>query len=131
MTHTATTIAVDVVVDGQATGGAYALLDVRAPAGSALPRHVQRAEDGVLHVLAGEVEVVLDGVRTVHGAGAHVVLPRGVPRHVTVLDDARLLCLGMPAGVERLASVLGEPPLADDDVAALLAAAGVALLPVV
>jgi quercetin dioxygenase-like cupin family protein len=131
MSRATTPIRVDVIVDGDATGGAYSLLEVRAPAGATLPRHVQRTDDAVLHVLDGEVELVVDGMPTLLRRGAHAVLPHGVPRQVTVRTDARMLLMGTPAGIERLATVLGDPPLGDDDVAALLAAAGVALLPAI
>lgn len=50
-------------------------------------------------------------------------------RGLGVLTDARLLLLAVPGRAERLAVLVGEPPLDRDDVAPLLAASGISLLP--
>ncbi len=112
-----------------AEAGDYAVLDVRAAAGLVLPPHVALHHDGLVHVLAGEVEVVLPAERVTLRAGDHRSLPRRTPRRLQVLTDTHLLVLTMPSGLERLAKLL-QPPLPDpDDLAALLAAAGISLLP--
>ena len=122
-------LTVDVVTDGRSSGGAYALLDVRAAADTVLPPHAPSREDGTLIVLEGRVELVLARERSVLGPGDQAFLRRSLPRRLCVLTDARLLWLVVPAGIERLLAVLDPPGADPDDVAALLAGAGVALLP--
>lgn len=124
----ALTLQVDVVAGG-ARDAAYAVLDVRAPAGAVLPPHVPAHQDGAVLVLEGRVEVALAELRRAIGPGGALALPRGVPRRLTVLEDARLIALTAPAGPERLAALLHPPAPDHDDVAAHLAAVGVALLP--
>jgi quercetin dioxygenase-like cupin family protein len=120
---------VDVVADGDTNGGAYAVLDVRAEAGTALRPHVSHREDTILCLLEGELEVVIDGAQRTLGAGQQVTLPRDTPRRLCALSDVWLLCLPIPAGIELLRD-LAEPPAPDpDDVAARLSAAGIDLLP--
>jgi quercetin dioxygenase-like cupin family protein len=120
---------VDVVVDAHTSGGAYALLDVRAAAGAAVARHVGADEEVSVHLLSGRVALRVGREERVLEAGAHALLPRGVPRAARVEADSRLLLLFVPAGPERLAPLLDDPPADADDVAALLAAAGFSRLP--
>ena len=123
-------VRVDVAAGGGADDRAYALLDVRAPAGTLLPPHAASREDGVLVVLSGRVEVVMAGRRRIVATGGMIALPRATPRRLEVLEDARLLCLAVPAGIELLAGLV-QPPVPDpDDRAVLLAAAGIDVLPV-
>lgn len=121
-------LVVDVIAGGAATGGAYALLDVRAAAGAALAPHVALRHDAVLYVLEGELELETgDGIRTL-GVGGQAALARRAPRRVRAVSDVRVLALTVPAGLDELSDLVGEP-LDGDDLAALLAAAGISLLP--
>jgi quercetin dioxygenase-like cupin family protein len=122
-------IAVDVVVPGERTGGAYALIDVRLPAGVTLAPHVVDRETIDLWVLDGGLRVVVDGVRHELAAGEHLRLAPRAPRALTATAATRLLGLLVPAGGERLAAVAADPATRPDDRAALLAAADVRLLP--
>lgn len=122
-------IVVDVVVSAAQSGGAYALLDVRAAGDLALDPHVVRQEDLLLYVLAGDLVVVLDGRRYALAAGDLLALPRRVPRAVSVSAGTRALCLVRPAGIERLAAPAADPAVTTDDRLALLAAADVQMLP--
>ncbi len=118
---------VELVAGGR--DGDYAVLEVRAPAGAALPPHVSSRQDGVVLVLEGELDVRVGEERRFVAAGGALELPHSRPRRVEVLADARLLCLTAPAGLERLAEAIADPSVESDDLAALLAAEGVALLP--
>ena len=136
---------VDLVVDSSATGRSYALMDVRARAGTRIAHHLHRREDETLQVLYGELDVWLDGERRAVGAGGHVFLPRGIPHGFTVTSgEARFLWLCAPGGIDGVVRAMGEPaggavlppagsipldPLALDDAAAILSAAEVTLLP--
>lgn len=120
---------VDVIVDARTSHGAYALLDVRAAAGAAMPRHVGTRERVIVQVLSGVIELTIAGEPRLLGPEDHAELPAGAPRSARVLAAARLLLLFVPGGAERLAELAAEPPLDADDVAALLAAAGFTKLP--
>ena len=120
---------VRVVVDGPSTSGAYGVLEVLAPTGTVIPAHVSARHTETVMVLAGEVEAVVGADRRLGGAGDVLHLARGVPSRLVVRADARLLCLVVPAGIERLAGLATEPPPEHDDVVALLAVLGVDLLP--
>jgi len=84
------------------TGGAYSLLEVAEPPGSASPRHVHHGEDELLWVLEGSYEVHCGDTTATAPAGACVILPRDVPHSVRVLgpDPARALMLFTPAGFD-------------------------------
>lgn len=129
MPPAATPIVVTVVVSARQSGGAYALLDVRAAGDTALDPHVVRQEDLLLYVLTGDLVVVLDGRRYALAAGDLLALPRRVPRALRLSSGTRALCLVTPAGVERLASLAADPAVTADDRLALLAAADVQMLP--
>lgn len=129
MTDLLPPIAIDVRVDATTSDGAYALLEVHAAPGAGVPRHVGRREEVFVHVLAGRVAVRIDRAERELAAGDHAVLPRGVPRDLTVLEAAHLLLVVVPAGAERLAALVGDDDADADDVAALLAAAGFSRLP--
>ncbi len=122
-------VATRVVVDGSGTDGTYALLELRAPAGSGAPLHLHEREDQLLVVLAGTLDVLVDGERTEVVAGSCHKLPRGVPHaYVAGPQGALFLSLCTPSGFEDL--ILAALPEGDaapdpDDVAALMAAAGV------
>jgi quercetin dioxygenase-like cupin family protein len=121
---------VAVLADGAATSGAYALFEVSAPAGATAPRRTHAHEDLAIHVQEGVLDVELDGRRLVARPGTSVMLPRGVPHSAVVVSPrARVLVTCTPAGSERLVRVLaddrGGPPPGGDDLAALLAMAGV------
>lgn len=113
---------------GEVTDGAYAVVDIRAPAGFGLPPHVLCRDEARLVVLAGTLDVDLGDQHLRLEGGDHAVLPVAVPRCVRVVTDARVVAVLVPAGLERLLG-LTCPPLPDpDDLAAHLAAAGVTRL---
>ena len=109
--------------------GAYSVTETIAPAGAGIPPHVATREDLHLHVLSGRITVALDGTATELGPGDHLVIPRNVPRAVRVQEDARLLWMASPGGIERLAFIVNDPNTDPDDAAAVCAAAGVTKLP--
>jgi|tagenome__1003787_1003787.scaffolds.fasta_scaffold20659262_3 quercetin dioxygenase-like cupin family protein len=122
------------LADEAATGGHYAMADVEGERGAAVPRHVHDREDEWLLVLDGELLLRLDGEQRRVGPAEPAILPRNVPHAYEVTSDyARVLVLWDPAGFEEVLRVLvdaepGAPPLPYDDVAALLAGAGVTML---
>jgi quercetin dioxygenase-like cupin family protein len=116
-------------VESVAARPAYSVVDVRLAAGVRIPPHVNRDEDLVVHLVGGEVELVLDGDGRRLLAGAAAAIPRGRPRRLTALTDAHLLLTSVPGGIHGLAAIATDVSLDPDDRAALLAAAGVVRVP--
>lgn len=99
-----------VLATGDDTGGAYSVLRQRqTPAGNP-PLHTHRDEDEAFYVIAGEVRFTVGGVTTVAGAGDFAFAPRGVPHGYEVTsDEADLLVLANPGGIERFFREVGAP----------------------
>jgi quercetin dioxygenase-like cupin family protein len=103
-------------------------LEITARRGDGAPPHIHRREDELMVVLEGAVEVDVDGDIHVLGEGDVARLPRRVPHRFTVTSaEARLISVFTPGGCEALLGQIGatgwDP--GDDDVAALLTAAGI------
>jgi quercetin dioxygenase-like cupin family protein len=122
-------IKVAVAVAGWATQGQYSLVEACVEAGAEIPAHVGHREDVVIHVLRGELEVVVDRECRSVAAGQTVTLDRGVPRRLAAKERSRVLALIAPAGLEELLSVAADPTVDPDDRAALLAVGGVQAVP--
>jgi quercetin dioxygenase-like cupin family protein len=92
-----------ILLGGERTGGAYALLKLSIPSGLGLPPHVHANEDEVFHVLEGAAAFAVGGERIDARAGATVVGPRGVPHAYTATsrDACRMIVVVSPAGFER------------------------------
>lgn len=122
-------INLNVTVAGHATQGEYALVEAVVADGTEIPPHVAQLEDVILHVLHGELALVVDREPSTLGTGATVVLERGVPRRLTATRPTRVLALITPAGLEQLLAVIADPATDPDDRAALLAVGGVQAVP--
>lgn len=100
-----------VKLGGEASGGALAIFEQLAPAGSATPRHRHDRTDEHFYVLDGKV--VFHGPQGARRceAGAFVSVPRGTPHAVRVSDDgpARLLVLSAPSTFEGFVRAVSEP----------------------
>ncbi len=129
MDRTTDGVGVDVVADAGTTDGAYALIDVRLPAGTSLRPHVVTRETIDLRVLAGDLTVVVDGAPHALTAGDHLRLAPGLPRALRATTTARVLGLVVPGVTAQLARAAADASLCADDRAAWLAAADVRLLP--
>lgn len=94
----------------ESTDGRFAAMEFLGPRDFAAPLHIHRNEDEFFLVLSGEVRVrhgdnVVDAV-----AGSLVYGPRDVPHSFTVdSDEARLLLLFAPGGVEDFFREAGKP----------------------
>ncbi len=101
---------VRVLVDGAATDGRFALIDVTLPRGAAPPMH-SHPEDETFYILEGELTIWVgeDASHTCR-AGATAFAPGGSPHGWRVISDtARMLILSTPAGIEEYFRALGEP----------------------
>lgn len=111
-------------LDGQATGGAFAVFDVVVPPGGGPPPHIHHREDETFLVVEGEIEFWVDGRTFMAKAGTWVFGPRGVPHrfHNHGSHEARMVILVTPAGIERFFEELSrEVPTMPPDVAKVVA----------
>jgi mannose-6-phosphate isomerase-like protein (cupin superfamily) len=103
-------------IDGESTGGAYALLECLAPSGHMPPPHVHATEDEGFLVLEGELSVhTTEGTRAL-GPGMAMNAPAGEPHTIEVTSDepARWLVVSSPAGFERFVRALGRSAERDE-----------------
>ncbi|MBY0502583.1 MAG: cupin domain-containing protein [Bryobacteraceae bacterium] len=105
------------------TGGALSLGEVSLKAGDEPPMHIHAREDEIWYVLDGTVLFQRGVERMVRGAGAAIVLPRGVQHGVALQSPAaRILHIYTPAGIEqafRELSVSMQAPVTQFDPAAI------------
>jgi quercetin dioxygenase-like cupin family protein len=106
------------MLDGQRSGGEFALFQTTGERGHTAPRHRHRRASETFIVLDGELLVEAAGERRVAGAGHVAVLPRDqVHTFMVVSATARYLTLHTPAGfdafvrdVSHAARSGGAPP---------------------
>ncbi|WP_219413882.1 quercetin 2,3-dioxygenase [Pseudonocardia nigra] len=96
---------------GEATGGAYSLIEFAAPTGFGPPRHVHHAEDEGFYVLDGRLRVECGDDAWEVGPGGFVLLPRAVPHAFVVSspEPVRALQLTSPGGFEGFVAEVGAP----------------------
>jgi mannose-6-phosphate isomerase-like protein (cupin superfamily) len=96
-------------LDGEQTGGAFALSERRARRGDMPPLHVHHRDDETFHVLDGELALHV-GEQTIAMTAGHTALaPRRVPHTYRVESEtARWLLINSPAGFERFLRAAGE-----------------------
>ena len=114
-------------LDGDHTGGRFALWEGELPQGAAPPLH-SHPQDETFYVLEGEVTAWLVEPELAEdqasppawvktrgrrcGVGAVTFAPAGAPHTFRVESDtARMLFLSTPAGIEDYVRALGEPAL--------------------
>ncbi len=106
---------VHVLVDGDASGGALALLDERGRRGDMPPLHVHRRDDETFCVLEGELTLFVADAQIVLGPGQAAFAPRDVPHAYRVeSDEARWLVITTPAGFDSFVREVAEPAPGDE-----------------
>ena len=91
---------IEIVLDGDSTGGELALMTLRMPAGAGAPPHRHTLESETLVVREGTLAVELEGTRLELAPGQAVHLPRGA-LHSFVADEGAVVdVLALPAGLE-------------------------------
>lgn len=101
-----------IVISGEQTDGAYAVIDMRVPPGGGPGPHSHAAIQESFHVLEGEVEVKSEHGTFVARAGDFVNIPLGGIVHCFKnLGDkvAHLWCVVSPAGMEKMFEEIGKP----------------------
>jgi quercetin dioxygenase-like cupin family protein len=96
-------------VSGAETDGAFALLEMTAPAGDQPPLHVHRDDDEAFYVLTGEVTLWIGEETHVLRPGRSVLAPKGVPHTYRAGDGGvRMLVASVPASFEAFVRAVGE-----------------------
>lgn len=93
------------------TGGTLTVIEHTLPAGFAAPPHVHHAEDEPWYVLEGRVRFFCQDQAFDAEPGAFIFLPKDVAHSFRVDQSgpARMLLVGVPAGIERYFTAAGEP----------------------
>jgi|GEM_PF-585549 len=98
-----------VKIAGKDTGGAYTLLEIKAPNGMKLAPHTHTREDEVFVVTSGRVRVYCDNQPFELESGGCVFLPRNLQHSFEVLsEDFRALQIVNPSGFEDMLEELGD-----------------------
>jgi quercetin dioxygenase-like cupin family protein len=86
---------------GEQSGGDWAVVEWRVPAGNEPPMHTHTREDETLYVLEGAITAYVGGEKIDVEAGSYAALPKNVPHGFTVRSEhVRLLVTLEPAGAE-------------------------------
>ena len=95
-------VRVEIALDGEATGGALALLVDHPPVGWSLPPHRHRNESETIHIVAGRFELIVEGERRELGPGDSAHVPSGTLHSGRNLGDeeGQRVIVFSPAGVE-------------------------------
>ena len=100
-----------VLVDGDASGGAIAVVELSGRMGDMPPLHVHHADDETFVVIEGALSLFLPGGRRIDlAAGEAAFAPKGVPHAYRVeSEEARWLGIAAPAGFDSFVRTAGEP----------------------
>lgn len=101
-----------IVVGGEQTAGAYALIEMLIPPGGGPGPHAHAQIQEAFCVLEGEVVFRSETQTYPARKGATVDIPQGGAIHSFTNESAavaRLLCLVVPAGLDRFFLEIGQP----------------------
>ena len=107
----------DVIFDGTATEGRLSAVRSRMLTGAASPIHVHDHDDETVFVLTGSGVFWVGDGRFELGAGDSAFLPRHVPHGYLFTEDADILTVCNPSGVETFFRTVGwdlKDPLPQD-----------------
>ena len=94
-------------INSEQSLGAITAMEFLAPKNFGPPLHRHDAEDELFYVLDGELWISCGDVEAVHGAGAVVWMPRGLPHTFQVRSEtARVFQVSTPAQFERFVATL-------------------------
>ena len=115
-------LGITVKTNGKSTHDAYSMFEYAVPARtSGPPPHVHTREDESFVCLAGRLDVHLGGEDFVLGHGDYLFLPRDVVHTFRNSSDeeARVLSVVSPAGLERYYQALAELPPGPKDISVM------------
>ena len=88
-------------IDGEQSGGEWAVVEWTVQAGDEPPIHTHTREDETLYVLEGSITAFVGDQRIDVQAGSYAALPRNLSHGLTVEgESARILIILEPAGFE-------------------------------
>ena len=109
------------LVAGDQTQGRFALVETIAWHTDEPPMHSHSQEDEIVYVVRGDVTFYVDGDRLERPAGSCVFLPKGSEHTYSIeSEEARLLVLLLPAGLEGYYQELDELVGAEQDIDRLI-----------
>ena len=100
------------IVTGEQTGGAYAVIDMRVPPQGGPGPHAHAAYQEAFYIVDGEIEVKTESQTYTARKGAFVNIPLGGLVHDfknQADTTAHLLCVLTPAGMEAMFQEIGRP----------------------
>ncbi|GAA4314719.1 hypothetical protein GCM10023149_10940 [Mucilaginibacter gynuensis] len=101
-----------IVISGEQTAGAYAVIEMLVPPGGGPTPHAHAGFQEAFYILEGEVEVKTETLTYTAQTGAYVNIPTGGMVHCfknKADKNARLLCTVVPAGLENFFLEIGQP----------------------
>ncbi|HLP21350.1 MAG TPA: cupin domain-containing protein [Chitinophagales bacterium] len=101
-----------IVISGEQTGGAYAVIDMVVPPGGGPGPHAHAGFQESFHILEGEVEVSSEEGTYTAVTGSFVNIPMGGIVHGFKNKSdkvARLWCVVVPAGLDAFFQEIGKP----------------------
>jgi quercetin dioxygenase-like cupin family protein len=115
-------IGITMKTDGKSTHDAYSMFEYAVPPQtSGPPPHVHTREDESFICLAGRLDVMLGGENFTIGHGDYLFMPRDVVHTFRNASDeeARVISVVSPAGLERYYQALAELPEGPPDISAI------------
>lgn len=100
------------IATGEDTGGAYSMFEVRTPAGSGVPPHIEHRDDETFYVLEGQYAFQIGDETHNLGPGDYARIIRGTPHTFRNIGETqgRTLVVTMPGGVhEHFFAEAGDP----------------------
>jgi quercetin dioxygenase-like cupin family protein len=101
-----------ILVSGNQTDGAFAVIDMLIPPGGGPGPHAHANFNESFFIVDGEIEVKSEMGNYVASKGAFVSIPKGGVVHSfknTTGNVAHLLCTVVPAGMEEFFEEIGQP----------------------
>ena len=105
-----------IIVKGEQTNDAYALIDMLIPPGGGPPPHSHVTFQESFYILDGQIEVITKEKKYIATKGSYVNIPFYGPVHkfINKTDkNAHILCLLTPAGMEKMFEEIGKPVAAN------------------
>lgn len=101
-----------IIISGEQTAGAFAVIDMLVPPGGGPGPHAHPDFQESFFVLEGEVEVKTETQTYTANKGAFITIPKGGLIHGfknKTNEMARLLCTVVPSGLEAFFNEIGTP----------------------
>lgn len=101
-----------ILVSGEETNGAYAIIEMIVPPGGGPPPHEHPEMQEIFYVTAGEMEFKTTDGKVLVKTGGTVNIPFNGGVHCfknTSTENVRMTCTVIPAGLETLFREIGEP----------------------